>query len=278
MTEWHPLADGNPPEWASEWGQDRFGVFVAFTIRDVTQRLRWIRPGRFLMGSPENEPERFNDEGPQHAVHIARGFWLADTACTQALWRAVMGNNPSHFQGENLRDSSKRPVERVSWNDVQVFLERVNGMVPGLNLSLPTEAQWEYACRAGTTGTFSFGDTITPEQVNYNGNLPYAGGEKGLFREQTVPVKSLPPNPWGLYEMHGNVWEWVQDHWHDSYEGAPAHGSAWLDKQAEAVADGVFRGGSWFGDARSVRSAARDWTRPGHRDADLGFRCARVQA
>ena len=102
-------------------------------------------------------------------------------------------------------------MERVSWNDVQGFLARINELVPGLDLVLPTEAEWEYACRAGTETPFSFGETITPEQVNYNGDYPYAGGKKGLYRQETVPVASLPANPWGLYEMHGNVWEWCAD-------------------------------------------------------------------
>ena len=270
---WHPLADGYPPDWASEWGQDRFGVWVGFTIQEVTQRLRWIRPGRFLMGSPDDESGRVAWEGPQHEVRIPRGFWLADTACTQALWQAVMGENPSRFQ-----DNPKRPVEQVSWDDVQGFLDRANALVPGLDLSLPSEAQWEYVCRAGTTTPFSFGDMITPDQVNHDGNYPYAGAEKGLYREETVPVASLPPNPWGLFEMHGNVWEWVEDQWHDSYEGAPENGTAWLAKQPGAGARRVVRGGSWNDSARYVRSAYRFWLDPGYRSTSLGFRCARVQA
>ncbi|MBX3516754.1 MAG: formylglycine-generating enzyme family protein [Rhodospirillales bacterium] len=266
-----------PPPFASAWGDDEFGLWAdlevasADTSETVTQRLRWIEPGTFVMGSPHDEPERFEWEGPQHEVTIANGFWLFDTACTQALWQAVMGSNPSSFKGFG------RPVDSVSWNDVQEFLTRINEMIPGLDLVLPTEAQWEYACRAGTTTPFSFGATITPEEVNYDGNHPYAGGEKGLYRQETVSVASLPANPWGLYEMHGNVWEWCADHWHDSYQGAPTDGSAWIDEGADPGVARVLRGGSWDDYAWSVRSAYRLASDPGYRYSGIGFRCARVQ-
>ncbi len=265
---WHPLIYGNPPAWASGWGEDRFGIFVEITIHNVVQRLRWIPPGEFLMGSSEGEPERFSDEGPQHQVILEQGFWLFDTACTQALWQEVMGDNPSQFK------SPKHPVEQVSFGDVQNFLQRINSWHPGLELTLPSEAQWEYACRAGTTTPFSFGANITPAQVNYNGNFPYANGAKGKYRETTVPVASLPANHWGLYEMHGNVWEWCADVWHDSYEGAPTDGSARVGPSA----DRVVRGGSWNSDARFVRAAYRGRDGPAICNADQGFRCARVQS
>ncbi len=180
-----------------------------------------------------------------------------------------MGNNPSRFKG------AYRPVEQVTWNDCQDFLKRLNERLPGLDLELPSEAQWEYACRAGTTTPFSFGATITPEQVNYNGDYPYAGGKKGLNRQETVPVASLPPNSWGLYEMHGNVWEWTQDHWHDDYQGAPTDGSAWVS--SDAGAGRVVRGGSWYRNARLVRAAYRGRNVPDFRLVNLCFRCARVQ-
>ena len=202
---------GFPPPFADAWGDDAFGLWAEFNLpatsagNVVVQRLRWIEPGTFRMGSPDDEPERYDNEGPQHLVTISQGFWLADTACTQALWRAVMGENPSRFKGE------ERPVEQVSWHDVQGFLRGLEQLVPGSVVDLPTEAEWEYACRAGTTSSFSFGNTITPDQVNYNGSVRYARGEKGLYREETVAVNSLPSNPWGLYEMHGNVWEWCAD-------------------------------------------------------------------
>ncbi|MBK7353653.1 MAG: formylglycine-generating enzyme family protein [Nitrosomonas sp.] len=161
--------------------------------------------GTFTMGSPENEAEREEDEA-QHFVTLTQGFWLADSACTQALWLAVMKNNPSRFVGEH-----GNPVEQVSWDNVQQFIQAIDTQIPDLQAHLPTEAEWEYTYRAGSTTLFSFDETITPEQVNYHGNYPYTAALTGIYRERTVPVKSLPPNPWGLYEMHGNVWEWCAD-------------------------------------------------------------------
>ncbi len=255
-----------PAWWAGAWGEDGTGLWMTLIFKDkeVKQTFRWIEPGTFLMGSPKNELERLDDE-IQHPVTLTQGYWLAETACTQALWQAVMGNNPAAFQ-----ESPNNPVEMVSWDDVQRFIAQLNGLVPGLNACLPTEAQWEYACRAGTTTPFSFGENITPEQVNYAGDYPYADGEKGLYRETTVPVGSLPPNPWGLFEMHGNVWEWCSD-WYDGgypYEavidpGGPTEG-----------AYRVLRGGSWFFNGGYARSAFRLRFSPDFRYQDIGFRLA----
>jgi formylglycine-generating enzyme len=250
-----------PALWAGEWGEDEFGLWMVLTFQGVRQVFRWILPGTFLMGSPKSEPERYDDE-TQHPVTLTQGYWLADTACTQALWEAVMGENPAYF-----KDDANNPVERVSWDDVQQFIDKLNGLIPTLNARLPTEAQWEYACRAGTTTPFSFGKNITPEQVNYNGNYPYAGGKEGLYRKKTVPVKSLPLNPWGLFEMHGNVWEWCSDWFVSDYptesvvdpEGPPSGASR------------VLRGGSWDDFGRYVRSAHRIRHQPGYRSA-VGFR------
>ena len=262
-----------PPPWAADWGTDEFGHWVTFTVEGkhgerVVQRLRWILPGTFLMGSPVNEPERQDREGPQHQVTISEGFWLFDTACTQALWEAVMGENLSRFQGAD------RPVESVNWHDCQRFIQRLNERLLGFELQLPTEAQWEYACRAGTQTPFSFGANITPEQVNYDGRYPYAGAKEGLFRGETVPVASLPPNPWGLYEMHGNIDEWCRDDmrtYRDEAETDPLG-------PLEAGVERVVRGGSWSHYARRVRAAYRFQRVPGYRRDFLGFRCARVQA
>lgn len=270
---------GQPPSWADDWGTDDYGHWVTFSVEGVTQKMRWIEPGAFLMGSPEDEPERYDDEGPQHSVTLNRGFWLFDTTCTQALWEAVTGENPSQFKGVD------HPVERVSWNDCQAFLRRVNDLLPGLDLGLPSEAQWEYACRAGTTTPFSFGATITPEQVNYDSKYSYVypsmRGEQSLYlrkivRRKTMPVASLPPNPWGLYEMHGNVREWCQDHWYDDYQNAPIDGSARKGRNADAKR--VVRGGSWDVDARYARAAYRYHYAPGHRYDYISFRCARVRS
>jgi len=255
-----------PPVWASDWGEDAYGPWIAFCYLGVRQQLRWIRPGTFIMGSPETEAQRWADE-PPHQVILSQGFWLADTACTQALWQAVMEGNPSHFKGE------ERPVENVSWDDVQDFLVRLNTVAPDPGFRLPTEAEWEYACRSGTTTAFWFGDQMTPEQVNYDGNYPYAGGEEGLYREETVEVKALPCNGWGLYQMHGNVWEWCQD-WLGAYPAEMV-----VDPRGPAEGeDRVLRGGCWFSSGRFARSASRFAGGPGVRFADAGFRLARGHA
>ncbi len=241
------LPDPFPPPWACEWADDaEWGLSATLSFRGVRQRFRWIQPGTFLMGSPPEEANRFDREAP-HEVTLSRGYWLADTACTQALWQVVMGENPSFFQ-----DDPAQPVEQVSWEVVRTFLDRLNALVPGLDAGLPSEAQWEYACRAGTTAPFSFGRNITPEQVNYDGNYPYAGAEKGLYREKTVAVGSLPPNPWGLYEMHGNVWEWCAD-WYGPYPDGSQ-----IDPAGPPDGSGrLLRGGSWNGGAQGCRSAFR---------------------
>ena len=265
-TSSHPLEQGIPDTWATAWGQDRFGVWQEFSLHGVTQRLRWIKPGTFWMGSPESEPERRNDE-TRHQVTLTQGYWLAETACTQALWQAVMGENPSHFKGE------ERPVEEVSWEEVQQFLTRINDLEPTLVLRLPSEAEWEYACRAGTETPFWFGDNITPEQVNYDGNFPYNNGKKGEDREETVEVKALPCNNWGLYQMHGNVWEWCQD-WEGKYPTEPV-----IDPLGPTTgAKRVVRGGSWFRGGRACRSAYRSADQPEFRGYYLGFRLARGQS
>ena len=274
---------GSPPQWASDWGRDEIGPWVEFqvvsptddagsaatasTSANLSQRLRWIPPGTFHMGSPESELERLGDEGPQHEVTITQGFWMFDTAVTQELWEAVMGNNPSHFRGKH------RPVERVSWEDCQAFLQQLKTQSVGAPLDFPTESHWEYACRAGTTTPFSFGDNISPEQVNYDGNFPYGGGEKGLYRQETVDVGSLPANSWGLHEMHGNVWEWCRDG-RRVYTAEPA-----IDPEgpSEPGVARVIRGGCWNFIAGFARSASRSADAPGRRDSDLGFRCALVQ-
>ena len=256
--------DPFPLPWASDWGEDdEHGLWMALTLGDARQVFRWIAPGRFLMGSPLDEPERYADE-VQHEVTLRHGFWLADTACTQALWQAVTGSNPSSFG-----DDPRNPVEQVSWDDVQAFIVELERRLPGLPVRLPTEAEWEYACRTGTTTPFSFGESITPGLVNYDGNYPYAGGEKGLYRQKTVPVATLPANPWGLYEMHGNVYEWCAD-WYGDYPT-----QAQVDPQGPQTGDDrVLRGGSWYNDGGGVRSADRNGDGPGKRFVHGGFRLA----
>ncbi|MFH7029850.1 MAG: SUMF1/EgtB/PvdO family nonheme iron enzyme [Heteroscytonema crispum UTEX LB 1556] len=222
-----------------------------------------IRGGTFEMGSPPDEPKRYDDENPQHTVTV-QPFFLAKYPVTQQQWRFVaqlpqvnreLNQDPSDFKGAN------RPVENISWYDAVEFCDRLS-QYTGRPYSLPSEAEWEYACRAGTTTPFHFGETITSELANYNANYTYGAGVKGRYREETTVVGSFGvANAFGLYDMHGNVWEWCLDDWHDNYEGAPIDGSAWVDdndnlyqKQGRAV----LRGGSWVGNPKDCRSASRN--------------------
>ena len=283
----HPLADGVPPAWASGWGEDRFGPFVEFSVGEAIQKFRWVPKGQFTMGSPDDEPGRDTDEGPQHLVDISNGFWLFDTPCSQELYKAVMGNNPSKF------DHDQRPVEKVSWEDCQAFMRSVAELVPGLQLTLPTEAEWEYACRAGTQ-TATYAGPIEIRGVNdapvlheiawYGGNsgvefdLDKGVGASDWQETQfsfpkcgTRKVATREANTWGLYDMLGNVWEWCRDgqrEYRAELETDPIG--------PEASAGRVIRGGSWDFGARSVRAAYRFSLRPVDRDYNIGFRC-RVQ-
>jgi formylglycine-generating enzyme required for sulfatase activity len=214
-----------------------------------------IQPGEFDMGSPPNEIGRYQDEGPVRHVTIPKSFYMSKYEVTQEQWRKVMGSDPSTFNGSDL------PVEMVSWNEVQEFIRKLNERESSVKYRLPSEAEWEYAARAGTTTRYSFGDDESDlgEYAWYNENS--AG--------KTHPVGQRKPNSWGLYDMHGNVWEWVQDEWHDSYDGAPSDGSAW---EGGDGADRVIRGGGWTLVARSCRSAIRSGFDPGDRSGILGFR------
>jgi formylglycine-generating enzyme required for sulfatase activity len=264
MRTYTTYPDNFPASWASGWGEDPYGLWMTFNYKDIRHLFRWCEPGTFHMGSPANEPERGSDE-TQHPVTLSRGFWIAETPVTQALWEIFMGDNPSRFKGAGL------PVENVSWDDAQRFINKLNGMKPELQLCLPTEAQWEYACRAGTTTPFSFGENITTDQVNYDGNNPYNKSRKGEHCKQTTEVKSFPPNGWGLYQMHGNVLECCQD-WHGQYPSHPV-----TDPQGAASGTGcVLRGGSWIDGGRDCRSAARYADDPINHNNDVGFRLALV--
>jgi formylglycine-generating enzyme required for sulfatase activity len=243
---------GEPPAWAQHWGWDTFGPWVTFRVGAVEQRLRWIPPGRFWMGSPEDEEGRYDNEGPRHEVHLTRGFWLFDTPCTQALWSAVMGTNPSQFQGEAC------PIERVSWEDCQTFIAALNAQLPGLDLRLPTEAQWEYACRAGTD-TARYHDDV-------NTIAWYGANSHG----ETHEVGQKSPNAWGLYDMLGNVEAWCDDGLRDYEQGTVSDPRG----PTGAAVDRVIRGGSWISPAQVVRAAYRRWYAPGYRRGYLGFRCS----
>ena len=234
-----------------------------------------IPAGNFLMGSPEDELERFEREGPQHPVTVPT-FFLGKYVVTQAQWRAVAGlsqiereldPDPSGFKGDD------RPVERVSWDDAVEFCKRLS-QATGRDYRLPSEAEWEYACRAGTTTPFHFGETITPELANYRGTVTYGDGPTGEYREETTLVGSFgAANAFGLFDMHGNVWEWCADSWHENYEGAPGDGSAWMNDENDNRSH-VRRGGSWFSLPRLCRSAYRNWNGAHIRNYYLGFRVA----
>ena len=257
--------DEFPESWASGWGEDEFGLWMAFTYKGARQQFRWCEPGTFKMGSPEGEPQREENE-TQHEVTLSKGFWIADTSVTQAVWEAVMGENPSRYEGEN------RPVEQVSWNDAQTFIGKINDMKPDLKLQLLTEAQWEYACRAGSTTPFCWGDQINSDLVNFNGNNPYSNGKESEYRRETVDVESFYQNDWGLWQMHGNVYEWCQD-WYGKYLEESV-----VDPQGAKSGDvRVLRGGSWFLFGGSWRSAYRSGGGPAVRVSfgRHGFRLAR---
>jgi formylglycine-generating enzyme required for sulfatase activity len=279
------LAGETRPSWASAAGRDRYGLWADLEIEGVVQRMRYIRPGRFIMGSPESEQGRYDDEGPQHLVTLTEGFWLADTPCTQEFWQTLIPKNPSRFQ------SPRRPVEQVSWEDAHGFLRALESRLgEGFEARLPTEAQWEYACRAGTTTSTYAGELeilgacngpLLHEIAWYGGNsgvdydLEEGADSSGWPEKQfehrkagSREVARKAPNAWGLYDTLGNVWEWCADYWNDRYEPGE-------QRDPTGLKDGphrVIRGGSWVHAARSVRAAARHWSAPGDRSDYLGFR------
>jgi formylglycine-generating enzyme required for sulfatase activity len=252
------------PAWAETFGVDRYGLFAGVTVGKSSQMLRWIEPGSFRMGSPEGELGRWEDEGPQHDVTIPDGFWMGQTPVTQASYEAVIGSNPSEFQGDG-----RRPVENVRWDEAVDFCHRLNERLyePGnLTVRLPSEAEWEYACRAGTTGALYDDKELTGE--NRCSNLDKLAWYSANSDSTTHPVGQNDPNRWGLYDMLGNVWEWCEDAWHGNYQGAPNDGSAWGREGGRRV----FRGGGWAARARYCRCAYRDYWVPGGRSHFLGFR------
>ncbi|MCJ8271400.1 MAG: formylglycine-generating enzyme family protein [Psychrosphaera sp.] len=256
-----------PSRWACEWGFDDFGLWQSFKVKGILYKMRYICPGSFLMGSPADESERDNDE-TQHKVTLTQGYWLAETTVSQALWQAVMGNTPSRFQQD---DNIDLPVENISWDDCQQFFEQLNSLIPGLALTLPTEAQWEYACRAGTQTPFTTGQQLTAEQANYNGHHPYNYGETGEYRKKTVAVDAFEPNAWGLLQMHGNVWEWCKDGMRDYSQQGEFDPVGDVDRPRRVV-----RGGSWFHDALNCRSAFRINIARVNASDDIGLRVAQV--
>ena len=246
--------------------------FVETLGKEASLEMVAIPAGTFMMGSPESEPERSGSEGPQHEVSITT-FLMGRYPITQAQWRFVAGleqvertleADPSRFKGDD------RPVERVSWHEAVEFCDRISRHT-GNDYRLPSEAQWEYACRAGTQSPFYFGDTISSELANYRGTTVYNGGPQGEYREETTSVDYFnAANAFGLSDMHGNVWEWCADHWHRNYEGAPIDGSAWITENEYVQC--VLRGGSWGFNPRNCRSANRYHNRPDYRNDRIGFR------
>jgi len=263
----HPLADGCPPRWASGWGQDQYGVFVSFAVGRVEQRMRWIGPGSFLMGSPENEEGRWPDEGPQHEVTITRGFWLGDTPVTQAMWEAVMRENPSRFKGD-----PRRPVENVSWEDCQRFRAALEKHVPGFVPRLPTEAEWEYACRdRGRSTTAHYSDVLGVDgaSASLDDIAWYSSNSEG----ETHPVGQKLANPSGLHDTLGNVWEWCMDSL-CTYSSEPQRDPGRHASGADAGESRVIRGSSWDNNAGDVRAACRPANEPYIRSGYLGLRLA----
>ena len=244
------------------------GERMELTLKGVADAFRWCPAGSFMMGSPLSEPERYGNEA-QHKVTLTRGFWMLETPVTQLMYNSVMGENPSHWKGDKL------PVENVSWEDCQKYISWLNYLneeiLAGFRLTLPTEAQWEYACRACTTTPYHFGKTLNGDKANCNGGYPY-GMSKGKYLKKTSEVGSYPANAWGLYDMHGNVWEWCSD-WYKDFLSKNA-----TDPVGPSTGSSrVLRGGSWHGSARCGRSARRRGSRPARQGDRIGFRLAIVR-
>lgn len=237
------------------------GVKKTMTANGVSFQLVWCPPGNFNMGSPASEEFRDYDE-TEHPVTLTKGFWMMETEVTQELWMAVRNENPSFFS----LSGKDAPVENVSWIDSTNFAYEMS-KITGVIFQLPTEAQWEYACRAGTTTPFNTGRKITTDKANYDFNGPYNNKSKGKFRGKTTPVKSFAPNAWGLYDMHGNVWEWCADR----YGAYPSQGVT--DPLGNPTGSlRVFRGGCWSDGDWICRSAKRNYYFPEYRNNFIGLR------
>ena len=262
-------------EWTIQRQPQSAYQFVEALTTELSLELVAIPAGIFPMGSPEQEPQRSNRESPQHQVSVP-AFFIGKYPITQAQWRVVasfspvtreLNPDPSRFKGDN------RPVERVSWDAAVEFCARLTRHT-GRPYRLPSEAEWEYACRAGTTTPFQFGQTITPELANYRGNVAFDRGPTGEFRRETTPVGSFPANAFGIYDMHGNVWEWCADSWHENYQDTPNDGSIWSSSNENPLR--VNRGGSWNDIPRYCRSAYRGRDNRSNMSGFIGFISFRV--
>ena len=269
----------------AEWFQDL----------EVGPEMVVVPAGKFVMGSPESEPQRNIDEGPQHEVLIPETFAVGRCAITRGEFAAFVAaagyNRDTSWRDPGFAQDDSHPVVRVNWVDARAYVEWLS-KASGTSYRLPSEAEWEYVCRAGRVTPFWWGSSITPDQANYYGSgEPYkGGGKRGEYRKRTVPAKSFEPNSWGLYQVHGNVREWCDDFWHGSYGGKPeslkATGKAWTTgdggsgvlRGRSRVLRGrsrVLRGGSWYGAPRFLRSAYRSYLNPNVRNVNIGFRVAR---
>ncbi len=243
VPEGFQAAPGTQPEAFTNTGWAQ-----AVVHRKTGIEMVFIPAGSFKMGSPASEAGRHRDETPVHTVHISNGFYLGKYQVTQEQWQKIMGNNPAKFKESGTR----APVENVDWDQCQAFCR-----LAGSGLRLPTEGEWEYACRAGTTTAFCYGDSLDSTMANFDGNYPYGNGSKGPYRKSTVPVGQFQPNAWGLYDMHGNVWEWCQDGYDENYyQNSPRKDPP--GASGSEIISRVVRGGSWYGNAKSTRSANRN--------------------
>jgi eukaryotic-like serine/threonine-protein kinase len=244
-----------------EWQLKKFKAqaerFTEDLENGVNLEMVYVPGGSFTMGS-----EEYDSEKPRHVVMVP-GFYMGKFQVTQEQYLQIMGTNPANWQ------DAKLPVEKVSWDNAQVFCQKLSAKT-GKKYRLPSEAEWEYACRAKTDTPFYFGETISTEVANYDGNQVYKSGVKGVDREKTTPVGSFPANGFGLHDMHGNVWEWCEDKWHENYQGAPTDGSAWISGNDNDYR--LLRGGSWHYNPNHCRSANRNRRSAADRYNTVGFR------
>jgi formylglycine-generating enzyme required for sulfatase activity len=248
----------------------------------VKLEMAAIPAGKFTMGSTDAQIaeaiktckqqcsgcncDYYNNEKPQREVSVP-AMYMGKYEVTQEQWQAVMNNNPSRFQ-----NCPKCPVENVSWEDVKEFIKKLNSLQNKYVYRLPSEAEWEYNARAGTKTAFAFGDSLSSSQANFDGNYPYGGAAKGEYRRKTIPVGSFQPNAFGLYDMHGNVWEWCEDIYQDNYNSLPTDGSPNMSRGDSSFR--LLRGGSWFNDGYVLRSARRVRVGPSVRLVNYGARLA----
>ncbi|MGF1453763.1 MAG: SUMF1/EgtB/PvdO family nonheme iron enzyme [Alphaproteobacteria bacterium] len=269
LTELQRAAEPVDPPPSTVWTPGR-----VFRDGDGLPELVVVPAGRFVMGAPPGEEGRSDDEGPQHEVRFAAPFALGRYPVTFGEYDAFCEAEGRRKPKDQGWGRGGRPVIDVSWDDAKAYCAWASDRT-GAAYRLPSEAEWEYACRAGTTTPFSFGETIFTDQANYDGNHRYGNGRTGEYRKRTTPVGTFPANAFGLHDMHGNVFEWCEDPWHDSYVGAPADGSAWVANPTDSTAR-VVRGGSWFSQPLRLRSAFRLRGRPDYRFDTRGLRVART--